>query len=377
MSIHRGNTTQLQFSLSQRPIRRRACGVAGSGWLSILCGLAITTAASAQPSTKPSKQTVGTLGTQQMKGGDGLVGTTFTDGNGLVLNAKLIGAEYTVSRHNISHSTCVVPKVGEKLLILRWDVQNPLTVDQYINGQAFSFATVASDNQLRKNSEYYRLATAKDTLGNSIKPGQHLPAELIGVEVVPAAGAVPKLILNYGRKGTTEKVTRYIFGKAPNIIKALAEGDADPADPTRASAAEQVPAKIGVTYPLGFLDFTISDIAFVPGPLAKTNAGEGKRFLVVTFSVVNKSWGKQYENQFVASTLYTSDDEKTKAFLLLKSKRDEMAEGTMFEADDSGTYRMAFIVPNDTTGKKLTLAEKVDNSDHVSRALVFDLTGIK
>ena len=49
----------------------------------------------------------------------------------------------------------------------------------------------------------------------------------------------------------------------------------------------------------------------------------------------------------------------------------------MMVPEETIKYRLDFIVPNDTTGKRLTLAEVVDNSSHKSRALVFDLTGIK
>lgn len=350
----------------------------------LVTGLAAVLAASsinaeAQGTKKPTKPGPGTLGTQQMKGGDGLVGTTysFTDGNGMVINAKLTGIEYSVTRHNIASQNCIVPKAGEKLLILHWDVQNPLPTDEYLSGTCLPFSTVAADGQLRDHSEERRLANGKEPLSITLKPGQKAPAELVAVGVVPAAGGVPKLIVNYGRKGTTEMVTRYMFGKAPNIIKPLPAVDADPADSTGATAAATVPAKIGVTYPLGYLDFSISSIAFAPGPLATNSAGDGKRFLVVTFSVTNKSWGKRYVNEFASATLVTADDEKTKEFLLIKGKRDEAAEGIDMEADESATFRMAFVVPNDTTGKKLTLAETIDNMNNVSRALVFDLTGVK
>ncbi|HLJ53855.1 MAG TPA: hypothetical protein VKT77_02395 [Chthonomonadaceae bacterium] len=47
------------------------------------------------------------------------------------------------------------------------------------------------------------------------------------------------------------------------------------------------------------------------------------------------------------------------------------------DREDTLTYRMAFDAPKDTTGKKLTMAEVVDNSGHRTRSLVFGLSEIK
>ena len=49
----------------------------------------------------------------------------------------------------------------------------------------------------------------------------------------------------------------------------------------------------------------------------------------------------------------------------------------MLDPEETLTYRMVFDVPKDTTGKKLTMAEVVDNTGHKTRSLVFDLSDVK
>jgi|SRR5579872_1213764 len=346
----------------------------------ILAMISISSCLMAQSAKKPAQRPGdATKGTSQLAGGDCLIGTTytFTDRNGGDLNAKIASIEYSVTRFNIDAGTVVVPKAGEKLIILHWVIKNPNKSDHYVGRNVLPYCTVAADGVTRDHNDYWRLSSAKTAVELTLKPGQGAPAELLSVGIVPAEGAVAKLIIKWGRVATNDKVSRFVFGKSPNVIKALAAGDADPADPTGATARAQISAAIGTLYPLGNYDFTIDSISYVPGPIGKETAGDGKRFLVVTLSATNRTWHKIYTSDLIDASLTTADDEKTKSFLFLKAKRDERFEGRMTDPDEKVSCRMAFVVPQDTTGKKLTIAEGEDNSGHVSRALVFDLSSIK
>jgi hypothetical protein len=351
--------------------------VAGSFAAASLAAVVLfSTPAQAQATKKPK---VGTSGTAQMAGGDGRFGTvyTLTDNNGGLLNVNLVSAAYSVTRHDIAPGETLVPKAGDKLLILHLRIKNPKPGDQYVSGTTLTFASVASDGQTRQHGDDMRLETAKAPLQDMLKPGQAEPADVLMGCIVPAQGPVPKLIVNWGRNGTSDKVFRYALGKAPNLVKPLAAGEADPSDPTGATAYTNVPAKLDVIYPLGIYNFQISSIAYVPGPIGATSAGDGKRFLVVTAVVTNKTWRAVYTNGFVSAALTTADDEKTTDFTLLKGKRDEPYDGRSLDPDETMTVRLAFVVPNDTTGTKLSLAEVEDNSNTLSRALVFDVSGVK
>jgi len=348
--------------------------------LTLLLASATAAPAVAAPS-KPvkSQPTVGTLGTAQMSGGNGLFGVTYTLANssGMLANTTIVRAEYSVTRYNVDTNRSLLPKAGEKLLILHLRIQNPKPSDQYFSRAVIPFSTVAADGKTRDHNDNQRLASSHEPIATSLKPGQKFPDEILAAGIVPAAGPVPKLILNFGRKGTSEQVTRFALGAAPNVVKPLAAPDADPADPSGATARTEVPATIGATYPLGAYDWQIGSIAYVPGPIGTKSPGANNRFLVVTVILTNQTWKSLYTKYFADASLATDDDEKTKTFAYFKGKRDEVADGRSLDPGESATFRLAFTVPQNAAGKKLKIAEVLDNSSNVSRALLFDLSAIK
>ena len=329
--------------------------------------------------TPPKPPVVGTLGTAQAKGGDGLFGTTYTIANsgGSVYNVTLVSAEYSVFRHNINDSATLIPKADEKLLILHLRAQNPNPADEYFSGTFLTFSTVAKDDKTRDHNDYLRLTSAKEPLASTLKAGQKFPEEILACCIVPANGPVPKLILNMGRKGTKEEVTRYFLGKTPNTVKPLSAPYADPTDSTGATALSEIPAKTGVTYAAGYYDFQVDSAAYAPGPMGDVEAGDGKRLLIVTVTLTNKSWSKNYFNTSLAATLFTDDDEKTEEYVALKGKRDERFEGRQVEPAETFTQRLIFTVPKNAKGKKLKLAEALDNTGNKSRAFVYDLASVQ
>ena len=352
-----------------------------------LCTALALLPADAAPSKKPAKKThtaqsipakPDTKGTQQMAGGDGIFGETYTvtDGNGYgPFNFTLVSAEYSVERLNFAPGTFAMPKAGEKLLVLHYRVKNPNTSDFYFKpGELFQ--TVAADDQTRDDFEYSRRASQKSTTEDTFKPGQGYD-DLITCAVVPGQGAIPKIILQYGRAGTSDKVIRYLLGAGKNKVQPLPAPYADPADPTGATALIDIPAKLGTTYVAGVADISVDSAAFAPGPFGDTAADDNKQFLVCTVTVTNKSWDKNYFKDGLTPVLITSDDEKTTDYVLLKGKRDEVREGEEMDPGASITVRMLFQVPKDVTAKSLTLSEAEDNAGGLSHRFVYDLSGVK
>lgn len=345
-----------------------------------LVATSLALAACISPAMGARKSAPPSVGTDQAKGGEAQVGVTYTFvTGGSKVNVKLTGVEFSVSRLNFNSSDgyALVPKTGEKVCILHFQVKNPNPTDMYCGGDLIPFAVVTSDGVLHKKEAYLRSAAEKHPLGMTIKAGQPIPGEIVCGVLIKAQDTVDKIIINLGRFGTTDKVTRYPFGKAPNIVKTLAPVDADPSDATHSAASAAVPGVLGTAYPMGRFDMTVSSIAFAPGPIGKESAGDGKRFLVVTVSAVNRAWSHCYSGSTLGAVLVNSDDEKMKDWKLFKAKRDEPFDFDMVDPDDSITARLAFVIPKDVTGKKLSLFELEDNSGGLSRSVVFDLTGVK
>ena len=320
----------------------------------------------------------GTLGTHQMAGGEGVFGETYTvtdDGSYGPMNFTLTSAEYTTERLPFTTDFAAVPKVGEKLLVLHYRVKNPNTSDFYFK-PSLIFQTVAADGLTRSDIEYSRRLTQRIAVADTLKPGQGYD-DLVTCAVVPALSGTPKIILQFGRVGTADKVIRYTLGTSKNPVKAVPAPYADPADLTGATALTEIPAKIGTSYVAGIYDLTLLSAAYSPGPFGETIAEDGKQFLVVAVSVTNKTWAQNYFKDALSPVLLTSDDEKTTSCSVFKSKRDEPWEGRQVEAGETVTVRLLFQIPKDTTAKTLKLSEAVDNSGGYSHALVYDLTGVK
>ena len=313
-----------------------------------------------------------------MAGGDGVFGETYTvtDTNQFgPVNFTLLSAEYSVGRFNLTNDTTYAPKAGEKLLILRYRLKNPNTADLYYSSRSL-FQTVTSDDQTREDSGQSRREGQKEIIAAEIKPGQGFD-DLVTYAVIPAKGALPKLILRMGRAGTSEKVIRYLLGQGKNRVKPIPVPYADPADPSGATARTEVPAKIGATYIAGDLDVRLDSAAYTDGPLGELTAEEGKRFLVATVTVTNKTWGKVYFSTGFTTTLVTSDDDQVTDSTQWKAKRDEPWEGRQLEPEETATVRLIFSIPKNATGKTLKLSENINNSGDLSHALLYDISGIK
>ncbi len=357
--------------------------VVGTLCFALLCVSAFAAPAkkhAPKPPLHPAKPTQpGTRGTHQMAGGEGVFGETYTvsDGGGGYgpMNFTLTSAEYTTERLPFSPDFAAIPKIGEKLLVLHYRVKNPNTADFYFKPSQL-FQTVAADGLTRSDAEQSRRLMQKITLADTLKPGQGYD-DLVTCAVVPASGGTPKIILQFGRAGTTDKVIRYALGSTKNPVKAIPAPYADPADPTGATALTEIPAKIGTSYVAGVYDLTLLSAAYAPGPFGDTTAEDGKQFLVATVSVTNKTWAQNYFKDALSPVLLTSDDEKTTTCSLFKGKRNEPWEGQQIEAGETATVRLLFQVPKDTTAKTLKLSEAVDNSGGLSHALVYDLTGVR
>lgn len=324
-----------------------------------------------------TKKKVYTKGTQQMAGGNGLFGQTYTvvgPGDYGPINFTLLGAEYSVARFCMSSGSEYAPKADEKLLVIHYRVKNPNTTDMYFGSRGFFQAVDANDNTIQDCGDSRR-ADSTQTVGETIKPGQGI-ADLVTYIVVPANTVVPKLILQLGRAGTQDLVTRYTLGAAPNVVKPIPAPYADPADKTGATPLAQIPGTIGTTYQAGYFDLTVDSLALAPGPFGDLTADDGKQFLVATISATNRSFGQQYYSGTFVPTLTTSDDKITD-FNELKADHDDPFEGRQIDPGETVRERIVLQVPKDATLQSLSIAEAVDNTGGRSKAIVFDVSNLK
>ena len=337
-------------------------------------GLFALVAAAGAQAPKPK---VYTKGTQQMAGSNGLFGQTYTlvsaDGFGPV-NFTLISAEYSVERISMDQGNLYAPKAGEKLLVIHYRLKNPNTADMYYSSRNL-FQAVDSNNNTIQDSGTSRRASATQMVADTMKPGQGID-DLVTYIVIPASASIPKLILQLGRAGSKDLVTRYFLGTPPNVVKPIPAPYADPADKTGDTPLAQVPGTVGTTYSAGYFDFALTSVAVAPGPLGSLTADDGKQFLVATVTATNKSLAPHYYSQTLVPVLVT-DDGKITDFSELGANHDDPFQGTQIDPGGTVTERLVLQYPKDNNLKTLSIAEAVDNSGGQSKAIVYDVSGVK
>lgn len=305
-------------------------------------------------------------GTTQLAGGEGELGKTYTLGKGRPLNFTLRSAEYTVNRVTVG-THVYAPEANEKLLVLHYTVQNPTQQDQNVTWNSFKFTVVDAKDVNHVFDNYVARQGTTENYNVNLKPAQKV--DLVAAWSVPASGVMPKLIVERERDAP---VLRYdLRGK----VKALPAPFADPADPSGATALEEVPAKPGTYYPMQIFDVKLESANFSTEPMEKRVPAEGKRYLVATLSIKNACGPTTREVNFnygnFKFVLEDADGEKQEFDgYLIKVARDEHADGRLKPGEEY-KFRIYFELPQDVAARTLYAAERD------SRVYAFDLSQFK
>ncbi|GAB4456657.1 MAG: hypothetical protein OHK0029_15020 [Armatimonadaceae bacterium] len=358
-------------------------------FVSLALVAALTASAADAPAQPPKNPKVapGTVGTSQLAGTDAKIGTIYSLKGGTYLpsfNFTLLEAAYSVERVNIGNDS-YYPQGDEKLLVLKYQLQNPQKKDIRIPVYALTrrlFQAVAEDNQTYdavKTDKAGVLDGAYDPLkplsheNLLLKPSQKSPI-FLSVIRVPAKGVVPKLIVQSGRVGTNEEVLRYdLRGK----VKPLPAPYGDPADSNGADVRDPVPGEIGKEYVLGRSNFTLDKIEYVMEPFGKAKLRDGEHLLVGTGTMryMDARSGMVFNSsENFAITLEDTDGEKMNyrdRFYL--PTRDTRVDATRYNPGDTRKFRFYFVLPKDARGKILTVTN-TKLGDKTGRSVQYDLS---
>lgn len=299
-------------------------------------------------SAKPAAPRV-VLGTTQLAGDNGQIGVTYTLGKDEPLNFTLNAAEFSVEPVRIGENA-YTPAAAEKLLVLRYTVQNPNKFETSYLWESLTFTAVDEGNTNRPYIQDVGKGGTEQTLNISLKPAQKVDA--YAVIVVPAKGTVPKLMVE---RETGAPVLRYdLRGK----IKGLAAPFADSEDKSGATAPPEVAAEPGRFYPMREVAVKLVSTGYSAGPIHDTEAEEGQRFFVATYAIRNQAATEvTYDFSTITPRLETSDGEKVEYNnYLLKEKRDEDARGTLKPGEEA-TVRVYFPLPSEAAAATLALQE--------------------
>jgi hypothetical protein len=225
---------------------------------------------------KPSKSPV--RGTEQLKGIEGKVGTTYTLGKVRAWNVTLTRAEYLLRVREGNRMRVATP--GSKLLVLYYTMHNPLPKEQRLNALNMpGFTAVAKDNlNYEAKTGLYDAAT-NAPIAFSVKPAQKV--QVYSTIEVPAAGPIPKLIIQPLDGNSVVRVD------LRDQVKGLPAPFMDKGDATEAAPVSQVTASLGETYPLGSFDLQLDTARFTNELPPFARIGKASRYLLLTGTMKN------------------------------------------------------------------------------------------
>jgi hypothetical protein len=314
-------------------------------------------------------------GATALVGGAGELGKTYTIGTRDPLNFTLKSAEFVVKRLDIGSSK-FVPEVSEKLLILRFTVQNPQKKDLEFSTFNLRFTAVDSKDVNSSPEPYGSPYVAREgefvPLKVRLKPTQKIDA--YAVLTVSSAGVIPKLIVQPSSNNDQAPVVRYDLSKK---VKALPAPYNDPSDPSGATALSGINAKPAAFVPMRFSSLRLDSLAFADN-FEQRAAPDGKRWLLVSLTMKHEAATGSSDLEVgdcSFAALFTASDGETESVErcganLYKTAREERLRSRIAPGAEVG-FRMVFAVPKDVTGKSLSITEEK------ARTVVFDLTGLK
>src|SRR5688572_10854059 len=171
-----------------------------------------------KPKPPASTSTKPTLGTSQLPGDNGKVGTIYQLGEKgselhFTLDAATVSTRYrTVDRNLIAGK-------NERLLVLNFTIHNPLKIEQMANPASFKFTVVSPDD---KNVEFSGSVYEPDkrtSISQMLKPAQKV--KLSAVIPIFAQGPITKLMVARGKA----PILRYNL--LDNLVKSTSVFSAD------------------------------------------------------------------------------------------------------------------------------------------------------
>jgi hypothetical protein len=306
-----------------------------------------------------------TQSTTQLAGGQGEIGKPYTLGKTSPLNFTLRSAEFTVTRQTLRD--IYAPKADEKLLVLRFSLQNPQKSDLNVSYSALQFTAVDGKDRNVVFDSYWAREGQTEELSLALKPAQRI--DVVAVTPLPADAKIPKLIVS---RVSGEPVVRYDLS---NKIKPLPAPFADPKDASGSTALAVVTAQAGTYYPMTELDVKLEGAAWSTEQMDGKTPEEGKRFLIATLVVKNALVNRDANISYSRFGLELTDAEgSTQKFngYIIKPSRDEPLSQDLKPGAEI-KFRVYFELPKDLGGKTLSVFETTGPS----RAYVFDVSGVK
>lgn len=297
------------------------------------------------PATPPATN-LANWGVPQLPGENGQFGAVYKMGKeGQMYYFRLNSAEYTTSQVTIG-DRLFWPKADEKLLLLRFSVQNPNKVDTFVRYDFMKMMVVDAMNVNHEGTNGWGDAENKQDVAITLKPSQRI--DCYTFIRVPAKGIIPKLIVQ-----KDPSLLRYDLH---DVVKTLEAPVVDPNDAAKATALEEVPALTGVSYPCGAFNITVQKFETVKDALVSAPKNGGT-FLVATLLIKNMDpKDRLLRADFLKPELLSADGEVLRyGGMLFATANRPVAQD--LKAGQEMAVRLFFEVPKGVTPKTVTIKE--------------------
>ena len=327
--------------------------------MTLVCNPAVTTPATTGGTT-PTTTTTPTEATADngnealpaaQKPGDNVqMGTVYAIGTTDPLYFNLLGADFTTGPVVIGEQL-YTPNASEKLMVLRFSVQNPQETNRFVRWDSLKFTAVDPFGVNHVNESNWGVSGSGHPVAMELLPAQKL--EAYTVVTLPAKGPVPKLIVQ-AADSRESPVLRYDLRRN---VTPLERPVADPADETGSTALEEVAAQREIAWPCKNFSVNVEKFAAVTSAIMNEAPPKGGRFLVVTLLVKNQAPTGSFLrwDTFTPVVTTTDGDELRYEGMLLASTDRNVAQTIRPGAEMR--VRLYFTVPAETQPRSLSIRE--------------------
>lgn len=301
-------------------------------------------------------------GTVQMAGDNGKLGVTYTLGKLDPINVTVTDVRFSVVREVVGNGV-VAPNKDEKLLVIDFIAHNPNPKAINFDGYAIKFVGVDQESVNRLGTGTFTRAKTGEPFNTELKPAQKV--ELRTIIVVPAAGTVPKLILEHRSGGP---VLRYDLKPA---LKPLAAPFNDPKDETGMSALASYECAPDTYYPMANIDIKLAaDPVTLHGQKFGPNTlGKDKVFCAVKFTLKGQS--PVPATLRFAGQLYDENGEKYPIVKIAQISTEDHV-GRQLEMDQEYSVRFIVVMPANVKPKSIQVMDQTAGA--LSRIYNFKLS---
>lgn len=319
-----------------------------------------------QGAPKPGQGPV-VLGTKQLPGEFGKFGTTYTIGKDLPFNFTLLSAEYRVDRFLGDDGSGIMgwmPKKDEKLLVLKYSVQNPNKTDARLWYGTFNIIGITGDDQNIQILNRPIIGSNKKYMDVQLKPAQK--ATLTAVMRVPGDGELPKLMIQCKYEPKAAVIRYDLRGKVAKLGTEFSEDGFTPKK-TFAGALDK-------WLPFPAFDVKVSSFAKNETPIASLGTPKGSTQWIAKVSV--KGFADQANRLWygcIDFSIKTADGDLIEPRVqdrLLRMSSEQTFDGPI-RVDEEMSFRLVVDLPDGVSPSELRLSYK--NWDDRYRPVVIKL----